>query len=204
MRACRCAALLAAICAVCAAQQPPGKRKAVEEALALQRRSVAAQWEAVARQQASVGRQGRAAVPSASLDGDCEAMPKEQVQPLVTAAAGRQGLSPQLLNAVIEQESGFRPCAVSPKGAMGLMQLMPATAERLSVEDPFDARENIDSGARLLRELLLRFGGNLELALGAYNAGPARIDAAGGLPQIPETMNYVRSILGKLARVVPD
>jgi soluble lytic murein transglycosylase-like protein len=131
-------------------------------------------------------------------------MSKEETQLLVSAAAGKQGLSPQLLAAVIEQESGFRPCAVSPKGAMGMMQLMPANVERFAVQDPFDARENIDSGARLLRELLLRFGGSLELALGAYNAGPSRIDAAGGLPQIPETMNYVRSILGKLARVVPD
>jgi soluble lytic murein transglycosylase-like protein len=78
------------------------------------------------------------------------------------------------------------------------MQLMPATALELGVRDPFDPAENLSSGARLLKQLLARFGGDTALALGAYNAGPGRVDESGGIPQIPETMRYVQQILSKL------
>ena len=81
---------------------------------------------------------------------------------------------------------------------MGLMQLMPATAQELGVRDPFDPSESLSSGARLLKQLLARFGGDTALALGAYNAGPARVEESGGVPQIPETINYVQQILSRL------
>lgn len=81
---------------------------------------------------------------------------------------------------------------------MGLMQLMPATAEELGVRDPFDPQENLLSGARLLKQLLTRFDGDTARALGAYNAGPARVEESGGVPQIPETLHYVQQILSKL------
>jgi len=130
--------------------------------------------------------------------GPCEPLAPEAWLPLVRQAAVREGLAVELLTAVIQQESAFLPCVVSSKGAMGLMQLMPATAEMLGVKDPFDPRENVDAGARFLKELLVRYGGNLALALSAYNAGPRRVDAAGGVPPIPETQDYVKDILEKL------
>lgn len=128
----------------------------------------------------------------------CEPMPKEAIEPLLQDAARREGLSADLLRAVATQESGLRPCAVSPKGAMGLMQLMPATASYFGVTDPFDPRQNIDSGARFLKQLLTRYGDNVALALGAYNSGPGRVDLAGGLPDIAETLQYVQAIIGGL------
>jgi soluble lytic murein transglycosylase-like protein len=81
---------------------------------------------------------------------------------------------------------------------MGLMQLMPASASQLGVSNPFDPEANVDAGAKLLKELLTRYGGDLPLALGAYNAGPARVDAAAGVPGIPETQEYVKRILSGL------
>jgi soluble lytic murein transglycosylase-like protein len=81
---------------------------------------------------------------------------------------------------------------------MGLMQLMPATARDLGVRDPFDPQENLESGARFLKQLLTRFGGDPALALAAYNAGPARVEETGGVPRIPETIRYVQEILSKL------
>lgn len=130
----------------------------------------------------------------------CEAVPAEVLAALVQDAARREGLTSELLTAVIHQESGFVPCAVSPKGAMGLMQLMPGTAALLGVIDPFDPKENIDAGARFLKFLLDRYAGDLALALGAYNAGPKRVDETGGIPPIPETQNYVREILKRLGK----
>ena len=139
-------------------------------------------------------------MPEAAIaDVDCVPVPDAQVGPVLRDAAQREGLEPKLLTAVIERESAFRPCAVSPKGAEGLMQLMPETADRFGVNDPFNPKQNIDAGAKYLKELLMRYGGNLGLALGAYNAGPGKVDEAGGIPPIPETTNYVNEILGKLA-----
>ena len=129
----------------------------------------------------------------------CDPVPETELAPIVLDTAQREGLDPRLLTAVIQQESAFRPCAVSQKGAQGLMQLMPATAEQFGVKDSFDIQENIGAGAKLLKGLLTRYTGDLSLALGAYNAGPGKVDEAGGVPAIPETTNYVREILRKLA-----
>ena len=116
-------------------------------------------------------------------------------QELAAEAARREGLDERLLISVMETESGFRPCAVSPKGALGLMQLMPATALEWGVSDPLDPRANVIAGARYLKQLLNRYGGNLMLALSAYNAGPARVDNAGGVPSIRETLDYLRKVV---------
>lgn len=107
----------------------------------------------------------------------------------------QQGVSPTLVEAVIRAESGFDPRAVSPKGAGGLMQLMPQTASALGVRDRFDPRENIRGGVRHLRYLLERYRGSVPLAVAAYNAGEQAVDAHGGIPPFPETQQYVRRVL---------
>lgn len=134
----------------------------------------------------------------------CVPLPGGELDALVADAARRHGLSSDLLRAVVRQESAGYPCAVSPVGAVGLMQLMPQTARSLDVRDPADARQNIEGGARYLRELLERYGGDVSLALGAYNAGPGTVDRYGGLPPFAETQGYVANILGWLTRAKSD
>lgn len=116
----------------------------------------------------------------------------------IAQLAKRYDLSPALLEAVVWQESRWQERAVSPAGARGLAQLMPGTARYLGV-DPDDPMQNLEGGARYLREQLNRFDGDLEKALAAYNAGPGRVQRAGGIPNIRETQNYVAAILGRLA-----
>jgi soluble lytic murein transglycosylase-like protein len=113
------------------------------------------------------------------------------------AAAASASLSPALLAALVSQESGWNPRAVSSKGAVGLAQLMPATARELGV-DPRDPAANLLGGALYLRRLLDSFGGDVERALAAYNAGPGRVRRANGVPAIAETQAYVRSIVGRV------
>jgi soluble lytic murein transglycosylase-like protein len=133
----------------------------------------------------------------AASAADCEAMPQPQLDQLVQAASQKQGLQAELVRAVIGKESGARPCALSAKGAQGLMQLMPSTAQELGIGDPFDPQQNIDGGTRLLKQLLTKYNGDVSLALGAYNAGAGRVDREGGIPQIPETVSYVSDILSR-------
>lgn len=135
---------------------------------------------------------------------DCVAIPAAQLAPLFQHAASAYGLDPLLLRAVARQESAFKPCAVSPAGAMGLMQLMPETASMLGVEDPFDATQSILGGARFLRFLLDRFQNDLPLALSAYNAGSAIVERYGGIPPYSETQAYVSSILRMLGQPSPS
>jgi hypothetical protein len=113
---------------------------------------------------------------------------------LFEQAGARHGVSPALLSAIARQESGYRPGAVSPAGAQGLMQLMPATARGLGVTDSFDPAQAVDGAARLMRDLLDRFGAT-DLALAAYNAGPGAVLRYDGIPPYAETQNYVRSVL---------
>lgn len=134
------------------------------------------------------------------VQAPCEPLAPTALRPLVDEAAKREGVEVDLVNAVIDRESGARPCAVSVKGAQGLMQLMPAVASELGVKDAFDPKQNVDGGTKLLKQLLTKYNGDVGLALGAYNAGPARVDRDGGIPKIPETINYVSDILTKVAK----
>ena len=114
---------------------------------------------------------------------------------LAAAAARRHGLDPDLVMAVVSVESGFRPQVVSPKGAQGLMQLMPKTASSLGVADAFDPAQNLDGGSRHLGQLLTLYGGDLARALAAYNAGEGAVDRHGGVPPYRETRAYVKKVL---------
>jgi len=118
----------------------------------------------------------------------------------IRSAAERYSLDPELINAIIKVESSFNPFAVSEKGAMGLMQLMPETAKEMKVGSPFEAEENIMGGSRYLRKMLNLFDGDLRLGLAAYNAGPSRVLQKGGIPKIPETEQYVEKVLYEYSR----
>jgi hypothetical protein len=126
---------------------------------------------------------------------ECDPLPPERVNDLVQTASEQSAVPPELLRSVMKVESGFRPCALSNKGAAGLMQLMPATAISLGVWNAFDPKENVTAGARYLGQLLGIYGGDYSLALSAYNAGPSRVEAGSAIPNIPETVDYVRKIL---------
>jgi soluble lytic murein transglycosylase-like protein len=123
---------------------------------------------------------------------------------LIRAAAARHELAPELVESVIRVESNFKARAVSPKGARGLMQLMPATAAKLGVRNVFDARQNIEGGVRHLRYLVDRYDGNLALALAAYNAGAEAVGRYGGIPPYPETQAYVARVLRLVQRAAPS
>ena len=123
--------------------------------------------------------------------------PNTDLGEVVNEASGRYRLDPDLVNSVIKAESGFNVRAVSPKGAQGLMQLMPGTASQLGVPNVFDPQANVEAGTKYLRELLERYNFDLVKALAAYNAGPQRVEQFGGVPPYYETRAYV-------ARVVRD
>ena len=123
------------------------------------------------------------------------ALRTSQFDEYIEAAARKHGIETHLLKAVVKAESNFNPRAVSNKGALGLMQIMPENITRLNITDPFDPRENIMGGARFLRELLNRFNGNVHLALAAYNAGPGNVERSNSIPPIPETENFVQKVL---------
>ncbi len=119
---------------------------------------------------------------------------RDGVEKLVKEAAERHNVDPALVRAVIETESNWNPYAVSRKGAGGLMQLIPTTAERYGANDVFNPRQNIDAGVSHLKWLLERYNGNLDLALAAYNAGAGAVDRAHGIPAFRETRNYVQKV----------
>jgi soluble lytic murein transglycosylase-like protein len=197
---------------VCAAQdrQELIKQK-VEAAAARQRASVTAMASSVERQMASLQRHSKSDTtagyfmppPAERLLPDlpvqsapeCDILAPAEIDSLIDQASRQEGVAPDLIRGVMKQESAFRPCAISAKGALGLMQLMPQTAADFEVADPFNPSENVTAGARLLRRLLQHYDGNLALTLGAYNAGVRRVDADEAVPEIPETMDYVRRIL---------
>ena len=137
-----------------------------------------------------------APAPSAAAAG-----PSADWAAVAAETARRHRVDAGLVTAVIAVESGFQPSAVSPKGAMGLMQLMPTTAAKLGVANPFDPLQNIDGGVRHLRDLLTRYRGDRRLALAAYNAGAAAVDLHGGVPPFAETRAYVRKVLARCRRL---
>jgi soluble lytic murein transglycosylase-like protein len=138
---------------------------------------------------------------SAPLSQPSEAAGPAQWRGHVARLAAKYDISPQLLEAVVWQESRWRTGAVSPAGARGLAQLMPGTARDLGV-NPHDPLSNLEGGARYLRQQLDAFGGDIEKALAAYNAGPHRVTRAGGIPNIRETKSYVAAIMARLSQPV--
>ncbi len=181
-----------------------------------QKRNAAGPGGSLQRQQAAVARQTSAIVAirreqpwdvtpsefggwreSASVPA-CPSLEWDEAKDRFEAAEERNDLPSGLLSAVARQESGLYPCAVSRAGAAGLMQLMPATAAQFGVGDPFDPWQSLQGGGQFLKQLLGRYDGDLRLALGAYNAGPARVDFFGGVPPFPETQNYVESVMSRM------
>lgn len=137
-------------------------------------------------------------------DPRAEAQQARDPRQLVTEAALRHGLPPEFVHAVAWAESGYRPDAVSPKGAVGIMQLMPATAALLGA-DPRNPDENVDAGVRFLRDLLLRYRSSpnpVRRALAAYNAGPGAVERYNGVPPYRETLNYVERVIERYWRLV--
>ncbi len=130
----------------------------------------------------------------------CDPVAQPELSKMIDTVAREQSVDPAVVREVARQESGFHPCAVSSKGAQGLMQLMPATQAQMEVRDPFDPQESLSAGAKLLKQLLDRYQGNLALALSAYNAGMTRVDRTFTVPEIPETKDYVTNILGRLGK----
>ena len=119
---------------------------------------------------------------------------RDGAEKLVREAAERHNVDPALVRAVIETESNWNPAAYSRKGAMGLMQLIPSTAQRFGANNAFNPKENVDAGVRYLKRLLERYNGNLDLALAAYNAGEGAVDRAHGVPSYRETRSYVQKV----------
>ena len=177
------------------AQAPPKPVETFQSAMEKQRAAMQVQRESV-RKQRELAQEWRP--PPVLNETECAPIADPELTPLIDRAAQNHQLDSRLLRGVMQQESGFRPCAVSAKGARGLMQLMPATLEQFKVEDAFDPAANVDAGATFLKQLMDKYKGDLKLALAAYNAGPAVVDKAGGIPDIKETREYVESILKKV------
>jgi soluble lytic murein transglycosylase-like protein len=196
------------------AQTAAGQAKAASTAdTSKQSASVAAMLSSIEKQKASVRTQvgtggpadaffttawvTAASIPVPAVIPACDRMPEEDLKSLIGTAAKAQAIKPELIRAVIRRESDFYACAVSEKGALGLMQLMPDVAQQFGV-DALDPKQNIDGGTRYLKQLMGRYNGDLSLVLAAYNAGPQRVDAEKKVPDIPETIAYVDSILKDL------
>jgi hypothetical protein len=131
---------------------------------------------------------------SASFIRSNRTFTQQDVDAAIQQAAARHNVDPNLVRSVIKVESNFNPNAVSRKGAMGLMQLMPSTARSLHVKNPFDPQQNVDAGVRHLKQLLESYGGNVKLSLAAYNAGAGAVARSAGIPRYSETQNYVKRI----------
>jgi hypothetical protein len=146
---------------------------------------------------------GSAAGVIRSAKGDSASFPSPEINDVVEQAASRLQIDPQLVHAIIKVESEYDPQAISRKGAMGLMQLVPATAQRFGVENPFNIKQNVEGGVSYLKHLLNLFGGDLPLSLAAYNAGENAVQRSGGIPSFAETRDYVRKVTDLYQAVSP-
>lgn len=189
-----------------AASQAERVRAAMTASLEKQRASISRQQAAVSATPA--GRAAAASMAAVSVPPptwvpammtNCEPMPQPELARMISETSSKVGIDGGLVREVARQESGFKPCAISPKGAEGLMQLMPATQSQFAVSNPFDPQQSLEAGSKLLKQLLDRYHGDLTLALSAYNAGAGCVDRSGGVPDIQETKNYVLSILSRSA-----
>ena len=193
------------LCVAAAFVASPSKAQVMEIAtdgtVSVRAGSGAANWEVVSpASDKTVDQDGQPIVPAyAYTDASPPPVPA-QFAAALTQAAVSANVSPTLLAALVWQESRWNPQALSPKGAIGLAQLMPGTARYLGV-DPTNPASNLVGGARYLRQLLDQFDGNVEKALAAYNAGPGRVRSAGGIPAIAETQNYVTSIVRRVSSI---
>ena len=129
---------------------------------------------------------------------------REKIEEMIREVSGRYRVDPALVRAVIQTESNWNSTAVSRKGALGLMQLVPGTAQQLGVNNAFDPKQNLDGGVRYLHALLERYNGDLDRALAAYNAGPGAVDRSGGIPQYRETRDYVQKVTDSYFRPGSD
>ena len=187
-----------------AAPAPAKPADTLQSAMAKQRAAIAIQRLAARQQHDSAVPWMLATPPVDATSGmdaaaeDCDPIGDPELTPLIASAARQHQVEPKLLRGLIEQESGFHACAISAKGAKGLMQLMPATVEQFKVDDVFDPKQNIEAGATYLRQLLDKYKDDLKLALAAYNAGPTTVDKMGGIPDIQETRDYVEGVIKKM------
>lgn len=130
-----------------------------------------------------------------AIQANTQTSSKSQILNVVSQISKKYNVDEKLVQAVIKQESGFNPKAKSKSGAIGLMQLMPATARNLGVKDPYNTVQNVEGGVKYLKSMLNKYNGNVILALAAYNAGPGAVDKYSGVPPYKETQNYVKNIL---------
>ncbi len=194
---------LAAACLLPTAAQSQGlsqsamARAAMSQSIAIQKLSAERQRAAI--QQISPTRVLAQEIVTRDFAGgdpfNCERVDGEFLAPDIESATSDNKLPQNLVEAVIETESAFHPCAVSSKGALGLMQLMPETASSLGVVDPFDAKSNLLAGSRYLGGLLTKYSGDVRLALAAYNAGSGAVDRYNGVPPFNETQDYVQKVM---------
>jgi len=149
---------------------------------------------------AAASRAGSALAPDEGDAHGYRVLSRAEIDKYVEEMAAKHNVDPELIRAVIAAESGYNPAATSRKGAQGLMQLMPGTAQQLGVHDAYNAKQNLEAGVRYLRALLDKYNGDLDKALAAYNAGEGAVTRAGGVPNIRETQNYVRRITDQYFR----
>jgi membrane-bound lytic murein transglycosylase B len=133
--------------------------------------------------------------PDASQNAGKTSEIRQKIDACISTASRKYSVSENLIRGIVRAESGFQPSVVSPAGARGLMQLMPGTARDLGVENPFDIEENIDGGVRYFKQMMDRFGGDVKMALAAYNAGPGTVERYEGIPPYKETRQYIQKVI---------